>query len=318
MLSSPYIETFDNSDNSLNENRFFFSSNEMEIKDKKFDLTNERFIKDLKENDQNNFNNDIYINIFQTLPLPHPFSKTQEKSLDEKKGKNIKFQIKNEKKIKNIFKLNISQRGPKKKKLTNKRKHSKYAKENVNIKLKICVDNCIIYYINEILKNLEIKIPKNYKSSKRLEFLKISHQERIKAINKFVNSLNDKNLGDIIKGKVSTKYGKKNKNNKDKVITKDDENDKSPNIILFKELEKNEDMKKIFSESYFHFFKNIFFKSEREIKVKINQSKNILIKFPEKIKLFNDLLKTDDIKYQKIMRYCAYKYFMPGSIFMIN
>ena len=309
-LELPYIKTFDDSDNSLNEIRSFSSSKEEEIRDKEyklFDLSNERTIIDLKENDQDNFNNDFFINIFQKA-----------KSLfHEKKGKNIKFQIKNEN-IKNIFKLNISQRGPKKKKLTNKRKHSKYAKENVNIKLKICVDNCIIYYINEILKNLEIKIPKNYKSSKRLEFLKISHQERIKAINKFVNSLNDKNLGDIIKGKVSTKYGKKNKNNKDKVITKDDENDKSPNIILFKELEKNEDMKKIFSESYFHFFKNIFFKSEREIKVKINQSKNILIKFPEKIKLFNDLLKTDDIKYQKIMRYCAYKYFMPGSIFMIN
>ena len=309
-LELPYIKTFDDSDNSLNEIRSFSSSKEEEIRDKEyklFDLSNERIIIDLEENDQDNFNHDFFINIFK-----------KEKSLfHEKKGKNIKFQIKNEN-IKNIFKLNISQRGPKKKKLTNKRKHSKYAKENVNIKLKICVDNCIIYYINEILKNLEIKIPKNYKSSKRLEFLKISHQERIKAINKFVNSLNDKNLGDIIKGKVSTKYGKKNKNNKDKVITKDDENDKSPNIILFKELEKNEDMKKIFSESYFHFFKNIFFKSEREIKVKINQSKNILIKFPEKIKLFNDLLKTDDIKYQKIMRYCAYKYFMPGSIFMIN
>ena len=312
-LELPYIKTFDDSDNSLNEIRSFSFSKEEEIRDKEyklFDLSNERTIIDLKENDQDNFNNDFFINIFQKA-----------KSLfHEKKGKNIKFQIKNEN-IKNIFKLNISQRGPKKKKLTNKRKHSKYARENVNIKIKIRVDNCIIYYINEILKKLEIKIPENYKSIKkykRLEFLKISHQERIKAINKFVNSLNDKNLGDIIKDKVSTKYGKKSKNNKNKVITKDDEIAKFQNKILFEELEKNEDLKKIFSESYFHFFKNIFFKSEREIKVKINESKTILINFPEKIKLFNDLLKTDDIKYQKIMRYCAYKYFMPGSIFMIN
>ena len=136
-----------------------------------------------------------------------------------------------------------------------------------------------------------------------MEILKIAHQNTIKSINTVLKNLKDKNLGDIFNDIVSKKYKK-------------EENLEGHNIELLKKLQDNELMTKIFSEKYFHFFQNVFYKSERKIKVEINKNKTILIEFPEKIKLFNDLLKNDDKKYQKVMKYNAFKYFMPGSIFM--
>ena len=232
-------------------------------------------------------------------------------NISERKGQNYikselnKFKQRIKKKINFISKRKKNlRRGPKKTKLGNKRTHTKYAKENVNIKLKINTDNCIRYYLNNILRYYKRNICINH--LQKFEFLKIAHKNTIKSINTVLKSLENKNLGDIINGKVSKKYGKKG------------ESLEEHNIDLFKQLQVNEFMTKIFSEKYFHFFKNIFYKSERRIEVEINKNETILIEFPENIKLFNDLLKNEDKKYQKVMKYNALKYFMPGSIFITN
>ena len=174
----------------------------------------------------------------------------------------------------------------------------------MNIKLKINTDNCIRYYLNNILRYYKRNICINH--LQKFEFLKIAHKNTIKSINTVLKSLENKNLGDIVNGKVSKKYGKKG------------ENLEEHNIDLFKQLQVNEFMTKIFSEKYFHFFKNIFYKSERKIEVEINKNEIMLIEFPENIKLFKDLIKNEDKKYQNVMKYNALKYFMPGSIFITN
>lgn len=263
---------------------------------------------DLKENEMDNPQDKGILKMSglnEFIPIEN---KNLNLNISKRKGQNyIKFEsnkFKQRFKKKIIFISKGKRRGPKKKKLGNKRTHTKYAKENVNIKLKINTDNCIRYYLNNILRYYKKNICINH--LKKFEFLKIAHKNTIKSINTVLKSLENKNLGDIINGKVSKKYGKKG------------ESLEEHNIDLFKQLQVNEFMTKIFSEKYFHFFKNIFYKSERRIEVEINKNETILIEFPENIKLFNDLLKNEDKKYQKVMKYNALKYFMPGSIFITN
>lgn len=209
---------------------------------------------------------------------------------------------KKEPKKENEIKFLKKKRGKKKDKNSKiKGTKTKFDKNNINIKIKCYCDNCIVAYLNECLK-----LSKKYNNQK---FFELCRKYKIKNINKSLESLKNKNLGDFIQNEITSKYKSKN-GNKDK---------KNENINIFQQFEKDEILKNIFSENYFHFFKNVFYESKRRVKIKLNDSQSISINFPDKVLMFNDLLEKDkDEKYKEQLKKNALKYFIPNSIFFVN
>jgi predicted metal-dependent hydrolase len=124
---------------------------------------------------------------------------------------------------------------------------------------------------------------------------------------------NKSTLGDIIQTKISTKYGHKK--------GKKEHKDEFTNIKVYHIYKNDETLKNIFSEEYFHFFKKVFYKNNRKIKIKLNENENNyrVVNISEKVAMFYDLLgKDDDEKYKAQLIMHAYKYFMPNSKFIVN
>ena len=152
-----------------------------------------------------------------------------------------------------------------------------------------------------------LKLSKNYNGQ---EFYKFSRKSKIKSIKNTIESLKDKKLKDIIITKNSCKYLKKNEKKEENI------NDK-----IYQEFKDDEILKNLFSENYFHFFKNIFYKKNREIKIKINNKEYKTIILSKKIPLFYDLLEKNDNKdelYQDKLKINAFKYFTSNSIFIVH
>lgn len=164
---------------------------------------------------------------------------------------------------------------------------TKFDKNNINIKIKSYCDNCIVGYLNECLK-----LSKKYNGQK---FSKLSRKLKIKNINKSLESLKDKNLGDFIQTQIDG------------------------NINIFQQFENDEILESVFSEKYFHFFKNVFYRSNRRVKIKLNNNQNFSINLPDKVLMFNDLLEKDkEKKYNEQLKKNAIKFFIPNSIFIVN
>ena len=234
------------------------------------------------------------------------------KSIGEKILKKIKYFYFTKKRFfkkKGIKLLKLKRKKGRKKKDEDKKDdssktkvHTKYSTHNINIKIKIYCDNCIVEYLNECLK-----LSKKYNGQK---FYKFSHKSKIRSINNTIESLKYKKLKDIIVSKNSNKYLKKKENTEDNI------NDK-----IYQEFKDDEILKNIFSEDYYHFFKNIFYKRNREIKIKINNNEYKTINLSKKVTLFFDLLEKNNSKdrlYQDKLKINAFKYFMPNSIFIVH
>ena len=300
----PKLESLNNSISSEDENLFlpqgeiigpksFQQNSNLEINNffnfRKFDFIKSQNDKDLVIDLKNDSENK-----FEETSKPEKNIKDYIFSSSKKSEKNMAPNSQNDKTILN------KKRGRKKKEdTTTERHHTKYSKENINIKLKLYCDNCIVSYINECLK-----LSKKYNKRK---FLKFDYKYKIKSINSTLKDLKNKNLGDIIITRNSSKYGPKYKK-------KEDENSQ-----LYDQIKEDEILKKIFSEEYFHFFKNVFYKSKREIKIKLKENEYKIINLPKKVKMFNDLLEKDaDEKYQKKLKEYAFRYFIPNSIFIVQ
>ena len=304
----PKLESLNNSISSEDENLFlpqgeiigpksFQQNSNLEINNvfnfRTFDFIKSQndkdFVIDLKDDSENEFEENSIC-----MSKPEKNIKDYIFSSSKKSEKNMAPNSQNDKTILN------KKRGRKKKvDTTTERHHTKYSKENINIKLKLYCDNCIVSYINECLK-----LSKKYN---RRKFLKFDYKNKIKSINSTLKDLKNKNLGDIIITRNSSKYGPKYKKEEDE------------NSQLYDQVKEDEILKKIFSEEYFHFFKNVFYKSKREIKIKIKENEYKIINLPKKVKMFNDLLEKDaDEKYQKKLKEYAFRYFIPNSIFIVQ
>ena len=175
--------------------------------------------------------------------------------------------------------------------------HDKHTSDNVLRKIQVHYISFIVSFINEILKGLGFK----------QKFLNLTYSFK-KNINKeFINSLKTKDIGNILCNKISGKYKKDeniNKNIYDEII------------------QKNEIIKKIFSEKYSLLFKNIYYKSNKIINLsEYGLNKNIILS--EDVKMFKDLLKdiekkNIDKEYIKNIKNCATKHFFPNSLFDVK
>ena len=125
-------------------------------------------------------------------------------------------------------------------------------------------------------------------------FFKLDYVFKKNVNMKFVESLKQKNLGEIICNKISSKYKNENEN---------------ANVKIYEEVKKNEIMNNILSENYLKFFKKIYYKSTRNINLKeYGLDKDILLS--KKVKLFEDLCKDNnasdvDKEYQNKINECA-------------
>ena len=180
-------------------------------------------------------------------------------SKKKKKETSVKFILKGKK------------RGRVKQKKINKI-HDKHTIDNVLRKIQVNYMTFLISFINEILKNL------NYNE----RFLKLDYSIK-KNINKdFFESLKTKNIGEIICSKISDKYKKVKKNNRNIFEKIKEKKNKEKKVII-----------NILSENYFDFFWKIYYKSCKLINLKeYGLDKEITLS--DKVIMYKDLLKKNE------------------------
>jgi hypothetical protein len=121
--------------------------------------------------------------------------------------------------------------------------HDKFSSDNIIRKIKVHSISFIVFFLNDILRSFGIKE----------KFLKLDY--------KFINDikkqnfaeLKNKNIGDIISNKISSKYKK----------------DKNINSNLYELLKLNKVLEKIFDIKYITFFEKYYMKKEKTIDLRI-------------------------------------------------
>jgi len=150
--------------------------------------------------------------------------------------------------------------------------HDKHTIDNVLRKIQVNYMTFLTSFINEILKNL------NFNE----RFLKLDYNFK-KNINKdFFEYLKTKNIGEIICSKISDKYKKVKKNNRNILEKIKEKNNKENEVII-----------NILSENYFDFFWKIYYKSSKLINLKeYGLDKEIILS--DKVIMYKDLLKKNE------------------------
>ena len=210
---------------------------------------------------------------------------------------NINKEKRNKISIKNLFQLNnilYNKRGrPNKSNLKkNSRKiHNKFTSDNLRRKIHIHFLNFIISFLNEILSY----------SGYEDQFYKLDYNRNIKNVNKaFFNRLKNKNIGEIISEKISSKF--KNK-------------EKDFNFFFFQKLKNDKILNKLFSQSYFLIFKVFYFPSKKKINLK-EYGLNVEISLSEDVKMYSDLLERfEDNDYKRAIINYTKKNFLVNSLF---
>jgi hypothetical protein len=164
-------------------------------------------------------------------------------------------------------------RGRKRKKNKSEGKiHSKFESDNMFLKVNGHYINFITDYVNTILDILDCE----YK------FLPINYKDKISIDIKYFSELKNSNIGEILKKDISPRYSIQPKyNNKNSF----------ENLI-----NKNSIINKLLSENYLNLFKNVYYKSERNINLN-KYGINMNIKLAKnKVKMFKDLLEKKENK----------------------
>ena len=210
---------------------------------------------------------------------------------------NINKEKRNKISIKNLFQLNNilynKRERPNKSNLKkNSRKiHNKFTSDNLRRKIHIHFLNFIISFLNEILSY----------SGYEDQFYKLDYNRNIKNVNKaFFNRLKNKNIGEIISEKISSKF--KNK-------------EKDFNFFFFQKLKNDKILNKLFSQSYFLIFKVFYFPSKKKINLK-EYGLNVEISLSEDVKMYSDLLERfEDNDYKRAIINYTKKNFLVNSLF---
>ena len=210
---------------------------------------------------------------------------------------NINTEKGNKTSIKVLFQLNnilYNKRGrPNKSNLKkNSRKiHNKFTSDNLRRKIHIHFLNFIISFFNGILSY----------SGYEEQFYKLDYYLNIKNVNKaYFNRLKNKNIGEIISEKISSKF--KNK-------------EKDFNFFFFQKLKNDKILNKLFSQSYFLIFKVFYFPSKKKINLK-EYGLNVEISLSEDVKMYSDLLERfEDNDYKRAIINYTKKNFLVNSLF---
>ena len=210
---------------------------------------------------------------FDNLELLEPIKTNdrKEEEISENEIYHVKQSKKKKKETSVKFTIKSKKRGRVKQKKINKI-HDKHTIDNVLRKIQVNYITFLISFINEILKNL------NFNE----RFLKLDYSIK-KNINKyFFESLKTKNIGEIICSKISDKYKKVKKNNKNIFEKIKEKQNKEKKVII-----------NILSENYLDFFWKIYYKSSKLINLKeYGLDKEITLS--DKVIMYKDLLKKNE------------------------
>jgi len=207
---------------------------------------------------------------FDNLELLEPIKTNHLK--EEEISENDIYYVKQSKNSQSVkFTLKSKKRGRVKQKKINKI-HDKHTIDNVLRKVQVNYMTFLISFINEILKNL------NYNE----KFLKLDYSIK-KNINKdFFESLKTKNIEEIICSKISGKYKKEKKNNRNIFEKIKEKKNKEKKVII-----------NILSENYLNFFWKTYYKSCKLINLKeYGLDKEITLS--DKVIMYKDLLKKNE------------------------
>ena len=194
---------------------------------------------------------------------------------EEEISENEIYYVKQSKKSQNEssvkFTIKSKKRGRVKQKKINKI-HDKHTIDNVLRKIQVNYITFLISFINEILKNL------NYNEW----FLRLDYNFKRNINKDFFEYLKTKNIGEIICSKISDKYKKVKKNNRNIFEKIKEKNNKENEVII-----------NILSENYFDFFWKIYYKSSKLINLKeYGLDKEITLS--DKVIMYKDLLKKNE------------------------
>ena len=218
----------------------------------------------------------------------------QQKNVEEK-NENIKVIHKHVSKKTNIFKK--TKRGKEKTKIQKYiRIHTKNTSDNILRKIQVHYLTFIVDYLNEILKSCDIK----------KQFLKFDYQLKRQINKDVIESLKNKNIGEIIcYMKISHKYKQYN--------------DENYNKKLYDKIKENKLLNKILSDNYLTLFKKIYYTNKRKINLnEYGLNKEIILS--DRVKTYKDLLlkNSDDKTNYKSINECIIQKFLPHSIFLVN
>ena len=177
------------------------------------------------------------------------------------------------------------------------RYHNKNQSDNILRKIQVHYLSFIELYLNDILENFEYK-----ERFKRLDY---TFKKNIKK--KFVESLKEKTIGDIISNNISNKYKYKKKDFNEKLCDKL----KKENKVLYN----------ILSQNFLLLFRKVYYNNINEINLKdfgLNEDKYIFLS--DKVKMYKDLLfknKDSFLSFKKINK-CIKEYFYPKLIFALK
>ena len=283
--------------------------------DQYFILSNDGYLQTVNDNiftnDYNNFNNlpffpiETYSDLKNSENFPiFDIKDTSHNSFNEDENckENALYYNINEAKRNKTYNINLFQsnklihkkRGRKNEfneKNNISRTHDKFSPDNLRRKIHVHFITFIISFFNEILSSL------GYEQ----KFSKLDYKYIIKNVKKsFFNKIKNKNIGEIISGKISSKYTKK---------------DKNLNYILFQKFKKEQTLNKIFSQSYFLIFKIFYYPSKKTINLK-EYGLDMEISLSEDVKMYKDLLEgVDDNSYKnQIINYIKNN-FLKNSLF---
>ena len=177
------------------------------------------------------------------------------------------------------------------------RYHNKNETDNILRKIQVHYLSFIESYLNDILDN--------FGYGERFQRLDYKFKKKIKK--KFIESLKEKTIGDIISNKISNKYKYK----------KEDFNAK----LCDKLKKENKVLNNILSQNYLLLFQKVYYKNINEINLKefgLDEDKYIILS--DKVKMYKDLLfkNKESFLYFKKINKCIKEHFYPKLIFALK
>ena len=159
-----------------------------------------------------------------------------------------------------------------------KKKHDKLAEDNILRKFQVDYISFLTALLNDILQYFNLG----------LKFRKIDYAIKRNVSEKNVYKLTSKNIGDIIKSRISSKYSKTKEEEE-----KNNYNENIYNQIKQKDIKAYEVLTKIFSENYLKFFETIYRQDKKTINLE-EYGLNQTITLSEKVKTFSDKLNDEE------------------------
>ena len=170
--------------------------------------------------------------------------------------------------------------------------HDKFTPDNIIRKIQVHFITFIVFFLNDILSSFGITE----------KFCKLDY-EFIKDTNKQkLAELKNKNIGEIISNKISTRYKK----------------DENTNINLYENLKSNETFGKIFSMNYMIFFKMFYMKNEKTVDLRILGIEKEIALSKETKTYYEFLAKQKDEKYIKKIKEILNKNYLKKKKFVLH